>query len=166
MVKLDKLPYADTSVPVERSQKLINDMLRATGAQGIQWSDIYTPKRMAELKFVRLDKVFKLSVPIHTEDIERQKQYIAPIKYAQFLAQRERSMFRAMFHYLQALLNAEKHGLMSFEEAFVGHLNVYLPSGEQVTVSEAVIHRRLDPGRALPEHTEGCLRTVTEDATN
>ena len=60
-------------------------------------------------------------------------------------------MFRALFHYIESLMKAEKYGLMTFEEAFVGHVNIHLPSGENMTVMEAILTRAQDLTKALPE---------------
>ena len=152
--KLDKLPYIDTDVPAERSKEQINKMLRGAGADGIQWTDAWRPARMAEVRFARNQRSYSLKVPLQTADIERQKDLIAPIRLRAEMDKRERAMFRALFYYIEALLKSEKHGLLSFEEAFIGHAQVLLPNGEAVTVSKAILERHLEPGRALPERSE------------
>lgn len=58
-------------------------------------------------------------------------------------------MYRAMFHYIESLIKAQDHGLISFEEAFIGHAGVYLPNGEETTVSEAILTHKLDVTKAL-----------------
>jgi len=150
--KLDALPYINTSVPVDRSKEEINKMLRAAGADGIQWTDAWRPARMAEVRFARKQRSYSLSVPLQTADIERQKDLIAPIRLRAEMEKRERAMFSALFYYIESLLKAEKWGLLTFEEAFIGHAQVVLPSGEAVTVAQAMLERHLEPGRALPEH--------------
>jgi len=157
--KPDPLPYSDTQVTVDKSQNQIRTILVEQGADGIRWTDSYIPRRMATLEFVRSQRLFKLVVPIHTEDIERQRELIAPIKFKDYLEKRERAMFRAMYWYIKGLTDAEKHGLMSFEEAFVGHVASRLPSGETITVVEAVLKHGFDPARALPD-TTGSLKRV------
>lgn len=147
---IDKLPYGGTDVPVATSREQIQGLLIKAGADGIQWSDVYKPRRMAQLQFIRNQHRFKLTVPIHTEDLEKQRHYISDYDWERYIGKREAAMYRAMFYYLQGLIKAEVHGLLSFEEAFVGHGVVYLPGGEETTVADAIITRHLEPGRALP----------------
>jgi hypothetical protein len=150
-LKLTKLPYIETSVSVGTTKQQIDNILREAGAAGIQWSDLYRPTRTAEVRFVRSEKVYSFRIPIYRQDLEEQKDLIAPIKFREFLDKRERAMFRALFHYIESLMKAEKYGLMTFEEAFVGHVNIHLPSGENLTVMEAVLKRGQELTRALPE---------------
>jgi hypothetical protein len=149
-LSLDSLPYSGTQVPVDRTKGEIQKMLVKGGAEGIQWSDAYKPKRMAQLQFIRKGKLYRLTVPIHTEDLEKQRRYISDYDWEKYMVRREAAMFRAMFYYLEGLIKAEAHGLLSFEEAFVGHSIIHLSSGEETTVADAIISRHLEPGRALP----------------
>jgi len=148
-LNLKKLPYATTNISIDKSKGDINNILRKAGADGIQWSELYRPERQAQVRFIKEKKVYKLSIPIHLEDLESQRRNIAPARFDQYVNQRERSMYRAMFHYIESLIKAQEHGLISFEEAFIGHAGVYLPGGEESTISEVILSRKLDIGKAL-----------------
>lgn len=148
-LNLKKLPYAETSISIDKSKGDINNILRKAGADGIQWSELYRPERKAQVRFINDKKVYKLSIPIHLEDLESQRRNIAPVRFDQYVNQRERSMYRAMFHYINSLIKAQEHGLISFEEAFIGHAGVCLPGGEESTVSEVILSRKLDLAKAL-----------------
>lgn len=161
-LNLKKLPYATTSVSIDKSRGDINRLLQKAGADGIQWSELYRPERQTQIQFIREEKVYRLSIPIHLEDLERERENIAPSRYDQLINQRERSMYRAMFHYIQSLIKAQEHGLISFEEAFIGHAGVFLPGGEESTVSEAILTHKLDVSKALnPAKDESDIVDVT-----
>ena len=148
---LDALPYSGTSVPVGTTKEQIQKLLVKAGAEGINWADAYKPKRMTELSFAKMGTVYKLKIPIHTEDLERQRKFISEYDWERYIVRREAAMYRAMYYYIEGLIKAEAHGLMRFEEAFVGHSVVHLPGEEAtITVAEAIVSRHLAPGRALP----------------
>jgi len=161
-LNLKKLPYAQTSISIDKSKGDIDKILRKAGADGIQWSELYRPERQAQIRFINDKKVYKLSIPLHLEDLESQRRNIAPIRFDQYVNQRERSMYRAMYHYIESLIKAQEHGLISFEEAFIGHAGVYLPSGEESTVSEIILTNKLDLTKALnPAKNESDVVDVT-----
>lgn len=143
-VQLRKMPYVDTDVPADRSKNDITNLLREAGADGVQWSEVYRPKKQTEVKFVKDQRLYELTIPVFTDDIEAAKDRLPPYRYRDLLAKRERAMYRAMFTYIQSLFKAQQWGLMSFEEAFVGHATVNLPTGERISVHEAVLSRRTD----------------------
>jgi hypothetical protein len=151
-LRLKKLPYMDTDIPVDRSTMDIIKLLKASGADGIQWSEVYRPAKQTELKFVKQGIAYSLRIPTDVEDIESQKQLIAPYRYQELIEKRRRGMYRAMFNYIQGLVKAHQWGLLKFEEAFAGHISVRLPSGEYMTVIDAVLSRKTD--LQLPEATK------------
>jgi hypothetical protein len=141
-VVLKKLPYLDTEVPVDRSRNDIMRLLKASGADGIQWSEIYKPKKTTELRFIKDQIGYTLKIPVDTSDLDNQRQLIAPYRFQALVEKRERGLHRALFQYIQALVKAHVWGLMKFEEAFAGHINVQLPSGERTTVADAIVGRK------------------------
>jgi hypothetical protein len=141
-LKLKKLPYLDTEVPVDRSRNDILKLLKAAGADGIQWSEIFRPTKTTELRFVKNNIGYSLKIPVDTTDIDNQRQFIAPYRFAALVDKRERGLHRALFQYVQALVKAHQWGLLKFEEAFAGHINIMLPNGERMTVAEAVVARK------------------------
>ncbi len=141
-VVLKKLPYMDTDVPVDRSRNDILKLLKAAGADGIQWSEIFRPVKTTELRFAKDNIAYTLKIPVDTTDIDNQRQFIAPYRFAALVEKRERGLHRALFQYIQALVKAHQWGLMKFEEAFAGHICVLLPNGESTTVADAVIARK------------------------
>ena len=110
-LNLKKLPYAQTSISIDKSKGDIDKILRKAGADGIQWSELYRPERQAQIRFINDKKVYKLSIPLHLEDLESQRRNIAPVRFDQYVNQRERSMYRAMYHYIESLIKAQENGL-------------------------------------------------------
>jgi len=157
-VVLKKLPYMDTDVPVDRSRNDILKLLKVAGADGIQWSEIYKPIKTTELRFIKQGVGYKLKIPVDTSDLDNQRQFIAPYRFQSLVEKRERGLHRALFQYVQALVKAHQWGLMKFEEAFAGHINVRLPSGESMTIAEAVIARKT----GLMELPEAAPQTTAE----
>jgi hypothetical protein len=152
-VQLKKLPYANTKVSVAQSKADIDYLLRKAGVDGLQWGEIFKPKRMAEVTFARKGKIFKLTIPVQIDDLESQRNFIAPATFEDYVRKRERAMYRAMFYYLEGLMKAETHGLMTFEEAFTGHIEIRLPDGTRKTIKEAV--NEISNLIALPGSKEG-----------
>ncbi len=152
MVKatLKPLPYDGTEVPVDQSKKQIWDMLRKTGADGVSWTETFKPIKRAMLQFIKDGVKYHLEVPIYTDDLERNKDLIAPIRFRTYIERRERAMYRALFYYVQALVKAQEHGLLRFEEIFAGHAEIQLPSGEVTTIGQVVADRKIDLSKALP----------------
>jgi hypothetical protein len=152
MVKptLKPLPYDGTDVPVDRSKKQIWDMLVKTGADGVSWTEVFRPIKKAMLQFVKDGVKYHLEVPIYTEDLERNKDLIAPYRLRNYMERREKAMYRALFFYVQALVKAQEHGLLRFEEAFASHIQIQLPSGEVSSIGQAVADHKVDLSKALP----------------
>lgn len=140
-LQLRKLPYMDTDISVDRSTTDIMRLLRNAGADGIQWSEIYKPAKQTELRFVKDSISFTLKIPVDVSDIESQRDRIAPYRFDELIEKRRRGMYRAMFNYIQGLCKAQEWGLLKFEEAFAGHINIHLPSGEVTTISDVVLNR-------------------------
>jgi hypothetical protein len=138
---LKRLPYLDTNISVDRSTIDIMNLLRKAGADGIQWSEIYKPNKITELKFVKGGIAYTLKIPVDVSDLESQRDLIAPYRYNKLLEKRRRGLFRAMYNYILGLCKAQEYGLMKFEEAFAGHINIRLPSGEMSTISDIVVNR-------------------------
>lgn len=148
---LKPLPYDGTVISVGKSKEDIQRLLVKGGAEGVGWQDAYKPKRLSQLVFYRNGKKYRLIIPIHTDDLEKEKYFLSQAKWDDYMAKREKGMFRAMFYYLEGLFKAEQHGLMTFEQAFIGHTVVLLSHGEEATVSEAMLNFHLELQSAPPE---------------
>ena len=154
---MKRLAYRDTSVPVERSQKAIRDLLQSYGAAGVQFTEqfeggeimvrfAYRPdgdnlgensNKAGRAYFIRL----KASVPEASRQAKREAM--------------QRAAWRAVFYALKSRMESVQYGIESFEEAFLAHFELGVDAkGKEFTVGDQLVPR-LRAGRlALPAGKE------------
>lgn len=134
-----RLAYRDTSVPVERSQKAIRDLLLAYGASGVQFTEefqagqimvrfAYIPEPDGDKKgrayFIRL----KAQVPEASRQTKKEAM--------------QRASWRAVFYALKSRMESVQYGIESFEEAFLAHFELGRDAGgNEFTVGDRLIPR-------------------------
>ena len=121
----------DTAVPISRSRGEIDTLLRAWGAQGIQWTDDFEHDRV-QLRFLwprgeqRFMARFTLHLPtrveLEPEAIDRHTRRISPGKLQALLDGRGRREHRVLALWLKAALNAVDSGLVEAETIFLPFL--------------------------------------------
>ena len=138
---MNKIPYADTSVPASQSRADIDSLLKKIGVVAIQWTE--TPnsiqgKECPILQFavVRVLRgmeqkfIVRLQAPLLT--ISKGRGYDR-----KFMPNLNASM-RLLFWYVKTKAEAIEYGLEDFVEAFMPRILVSLPDGTTGTMAEAL----------------------------
>jgi hypothetical protein len=136
----------DTAVPISRSRGEIDSLLRAWGAQGIQWSDDFEHDRVM-LRFVwprgdqRFMARFVVRLPgraeLEPEAINQRTRRVSPGKLERLLLERGKREHRVLSLWLKAALNAVDCGLVEAETLFLP----FLEDRNGKTVAELALPR-------------------------
>jgi hypothetical protein len=136
----------DTAVPISRSRGEIDSLLRAWGAQGIQWSDDFEHDRVM-LRFVwprgdqRFMARFVVRLPgraeLEPEAIDQRTRRVSPGKLERLLLERGKREHRVLALWLKAALNAVDCGLVEAETIFLP----FLEDRNGKTVAELALPR-------------------------
>ena len=129
------MAYDSTSVPVERSQGAIRDLLRKFGAKGFSFNEARAKdvegaeKRIAMVEFLHSDQHVRILVALKMPDpaLIHAKSRRARVKTYEVIldeemAQEERRIWRVLFHTIKARMVAVEEKVETFEEAFLAHL--------------------------------------------
>ena len=147
-----RTPYQDTSVAVERSKQQISDALRAAGAKGVQYDEVWEPETRLVVRFLwtvgeDFEQVVRVRLeakPLPAEKGARGGWKVSP-------EQRERQAWRALAWYLKTMLEAARFGLLRFEDVFLS----FVEDANSMTIGEHVIPM-LEQGRLmLPRGEDG-----------
>jgi hypothetical protein len=144
-------PYQDTGVATERSKQQISDALRAAGASGVQYEEVWKPEPQIIVRFlwamgeapespvVRVRLMAKPLPPTKTRRVGStwQGQTVTA-------EQRERQAWRALAWYLKTMLEAATFGLLRFEDVFLS----FVEDENGRTIGEVVIPQ-LEAGRLM-----------------
>jgi hypothetical protein len=136
----------DTAVPISRSRGEIDTLLRAWGAQGIQWTDDFEHDRVM-LRFVwprgdqRFMARFVVRLPgraeLEPEAIDQRTRRVSPGKLERLLVERGKREHRVLALWLKAALNAVDCGLVEAETLFLP----FLEDRNGKTVAELALPR-------------------------
>jgi hypothetical protein len=136
----------DTAVPISRSRGEIDTLLRAWGAQGIQWTDDFEHDRVM-LRFVwprgdqRFMARFVVRLPgraeLEPEAIDQRTRRVSPGKLERLLLERGKREHRVLALWLKAALNAVDCGLVEAETIFLP----FLEDRNGKTVAELALPR-------------------------
>lgn len=119
--------YQDTSVPVERSKEAIRQLLRKHGVEGVHFAEDWTLHRIG-LSFVttktlpdggKLPIMVKKTVYLWAK---KKRPYVSDRYQQTQVEQRERQVWRALYHHLKAQMEAVAFGLMDFEDVFLADI--------------------------------------------
>jgi hypothetical protein len=155
--------YADTSVPIERTKEAIRSLLRKyEGVRGFQFREDWGTDTIG-FEFGRLEKgkdadgkavevPVVVKMMIHVAHEGRKKSQYSGKDWEQ----RERQVWRALYHYLKSQLEAVEFGLRSFTDAFMA--DIVMREGR--TIGDYVRGALLTGRLALPESVE---RTSDKD---
>lgn len=121
----------DTAVPISRSRGEIDQLLRAWGAQGIQWTDDFEHDQVM-LRFIwprdeqRFMARFVVRLPgrdvLAGDALDGRTGRVSPGKLERLLAERGKREHRVLALWLKAALNAVDSGLVQAEELFLPFL--------------------------------------------
>ncbi|GAH85914.1 unnamed protein product, partial [marine sediment metagenome] len=115
MIDGTDLPYADTTVSIERSKEEINRLLRKFGCRGIQWTwidecEILRFIHEFESKGVKRGITFEINIPEISKRTGR--------GYDKKIVKNDRQAFRIVVHIIKAKLTAVETGVETFENEF------------------------------------------------
>jgi len=135
MIDGTKLPYADTSVSIEKSKEEINKLLKRFGCRGIQWTwldDKEILRFIHEFEFEGVKKgvTFEISVP----EIGRHRGR----GYDKTFMRNDRQAFRIVLHIIKAKLTSVETGVETFENEFMSKILYQLPDGKTVKIGDVV----------------------------
>lgn len=118
---------AETSVPVDRSQREIEDLVRKRGAVGFMRGEL---EGRAVVAFQLKDRRVQFELPLPRAEefshVERRGRKVkaAPHQVEQLVGQAERARWRALALAIKAKLVSVETGVESFEEAFLAQIVV------------------------------------------
>lgn len=106
------LPYAGTVVAVEKSQQEISKLLQKHGMEGVMYGDNFKTNEVL-VRFARVINGTAQSI--------RLQMKIQP-SLSKKPDQGKKATYRMLFYWLKGQFDAIDCGLMSFEQAFLGHI--------------------------------------------
>jgi len=128
-----RTPYQDTSVPVARSKDQISQALRAAGAKGVQYEEVWEPETRLVVRFLWQMGEQVVRVRLQARTLPPKKGVRGAWRVSP--EQRERQAWRALAWYLKTMLEAATFGLLRFEDVFLS----FVEDGAGRTVGEHVI---------------------------
>ncbi len=136
-----KSPYAGTKVPVERSKSAITELLRAYGAEGVQWTDNFGTGEV-ELRFAVRQQDQKVVMYRVTPAAFRERHSTwDPVKGKRVVTEApdwSRSL-RLLLAWVKTKVESVAFGLTTVEEEFLAQRLVYDSQGRERTVGEVAI---------------------------
>jgi hypothetical protein len=138
-----RTPYADTSVPVERSKSTIRDLLRNAGALGVQFEEEWGDAPLCRVRFAWPTEAGRVLVRLEVAPLPPgHERNVGKVD----AAQRERQAWRGLAWYLEGNLKAAAFGLVRFEDIFLS----FIESTDGRTIGEALIPQIVAGRLALP----------------
>jgi hypothetical protein len=136
MIDGTKLPYANTTVPVEKTREDINDLLKKFGARGIQWTwldnkNILRFLHEFEYEGVKHGIAYELTIPEMGTKTGR--------GYDQQFVRNDKQAYRLLFYVIKAKLTAVETGLETFENEFLSKIMYQLPNGSVQNVGDIIL---------------------------
>lgn len=136
MIDGTKLPYADTSVSIEKSKEDINKLLKKFGCNGIQWTwvddkEILRFIHKFEFEGVERGITFEINIP----EIGKRKGR----GYGRVFMRNDRQAYRIVVHIIKAKLTAVETGVETFENEFLSKILYQLSDGRSVKVGDVIL---------------------------
>jgi len=142
--------YAGTSVPVERSQKAIRDLLLKQGARGLQFSEDFDARRI-NLRFaMEVEGILRtVSVSAVIPEPPGLGKHRTTRRWSHGTyhsttktdhdrwAQSERATYRALHYWLKTSFEAVDFGLFSMTDMFLSHFE-WMVKGHATTVGALI----------------------------
>lgn len=152
-------PYADTSVPVARSQEAIRRLLVESGALAVRfdagrWEVLHDPevawREPCVVEFVWPVHGGRQMVRVQTHAQEPERSSRTSKAWRVSPDQRVRQAWRGLYWYLKGALDAARFGVIRFEDVF---LSFIVTEGEgSPTVGEVLVPRIQAGAKALIGH--------------
>ncbi len=136
---MSRSAYEETNVSVERSQAQIRKLLQKFGVERMRYTSLPSE---ALLEFVRVDK--GKPTPYRIVIRPKLKGWSRSVDKELDLA--ERQVWRVVYWWLKAKLEAIEFGLLEFEREMLPFMLISVSQGRSATV-----------GDVLPKHLQGAL---------
>lgn len=138
MIDGTNLPYAGTTVSIEKSKEEIDRLLKKFGCRGIQWTWLDNNETLRfihefELKGVKKGITFEINIP----EIGNQKGR----GYDKKLIRNDCQAFRIVVHVIKAKLTAIETGVETFENEFLSKILFQLPDGRTQKVGDVILNQ-------------------------
>lgn len=138
MINGTNLPYASTTVSIEKSKEGINRLLKKFGCRGVQWTWIDNKEILRfihefEFEGVKKGITFEIGIP----DIGKYKGR----GYDKTFMRDDKQSFRIVLHIIKAKLTAVETGVETFENEFMSKILYRLPSGKTVKIGDVVFEQ-------------------------
>lgn len=163
MIIQRKPPYSDTKIDPFDTQAELSKLLKAYGAEAIQWTSEFT-KQDVSLRFsieVEIKGVKrKLGIEVKPPQMVAKRRTYNQITghYETVFAPNWAQSMRLLFYYMKSKLEAISYGLIEAEREFFAQVITSLPGGFQGTVFDILKDQAL--GLPAPEQTGGKIIDV------
>lgn len=141
-------PYSSTQVSVGRSQDQIRDLLRQSGALGVQFDEEWDDPPKCRVRFVWPTETAKVTVRLEVTPLPPGRAQRGQRTVAADEAQRQRQAWRGLAWYLDSTLKAATFGLIRFEDVFLSFIE---DPATGRTIGDVVIPQILEGRLALNE---------------
>jgi hypothetical protein len=150
-------PYAQTTVPMERTKADIEKLLKGYGVKGIRWTSMQGQDDVLEFVIdAKIQGVTReIGIMVKPPHIVVKKRTLG--QYGRTLANTENinQEYRLLFHWIKSKVEASVWGLSTIENEFLSQVTISLPDGRQSSVGEVVLNLVAENNlKALP-FTEG-----------
>ncbi len=136
MIKLKHPPYEDTTIPAEKTQMEIQQMLYEFGVEGVQWTQMQG--KLPELAFVMEVEIQgarkKIAIHILPVMILNKKGR----KYREEYVPNPNQSMRLLYWWLKSKMEATAYGLIPFEQEFLSKIIFRLPEGGTANVGDTI----------------------------
>jgi hypothetical protein len=150
-VKTRKAPYADTTVPPEKSREQITKLLRDYGAEAVSWTESFT-SNVTELRFVLKtpdNRMVQVRIVPPSFSVDRRTWVPEKGHYETKPLPNWAQSYRLLYYFLKAKLESIAFGLRDIEEEFLSDILVRGPGGEATTIGE-IVRPQLESGKLIP----------------
>lgn len=135
MIDGTNLPYAQTTVSIERTKDEINKLLKKFGCRGIQWTWIDNNEILRfihefEHKGIKKGITFEINIPEIGKTQGR--------GYDKNLVRNDKQAFRIVLHIIKAKLTAVETGVETFENEFLSKILYQLPDGNMKKIGDVI----------------------------
>jgi hypothetical protein len=154
-----RIPYANTTIPAERTKADIETLLKEHGIKDIAWMTFKGESKLQfiyylEIRGVEKQLIFEFRPP---QILVTKRQFNPKLnRYEKMTFNNEPVAFRLLYWYLSSKLNAVKYGIVTIEREFITQISLALAEGT-ITLGERLM-KALETGKleqlALPEKTE------------
>lgn len=138
MIDGSKLPYADTTVGIEKSKEEINKLLKKFGCHGIQWTwldNSETLRFLHDFEFNGVKKGIAFEISIPDIGVHRGRGY------NKIFTRNDKQSYRVVLYIIKSKLTAIETGVETFENEFLSKILYQLPDGRTQKVGDVILNQ-------------------------